>query len=142
MPEQGKPIRKAQLAVPPEESSSSESEGESDRETDTEKELTATERVTRLYRQERDGSSDEDDIPLMELQKRLRARQDRLREIDNVTNVKNEAEGEITPDSVDENRVTENQAEQTEQLVSSVLGRDIGEQGKVKTLLEAVISLL
>ncbi|KAK7506019.1 hypothetical protein BaRGS_00002741 [Batillaria attramentaria] len=63
MPATGKPVRKAQLAVPPGESSSDESENESERD------LTPTERMTRFHRHERDGSSDEDDIPLMELQK-------------------------------------------------------------------------
>ncbi|KAK7501761.1 hypothetical protein BaRGS_00007192, partial [Batillaria attramentaria] len=76
MPATGKPVRKAQLAVPPGESSSDESENESERD------LTPTERMTRFHRHERDGSSDEDDIPLMELQKRLRAREQRLREVD------------------------------------------------------------
>ena len=40
--------------------------------------------------------------------------------------------------AINESKVIGNQAEQIGQLVSSMLGRDIGEQSKEKTLLEAV----
>ena len=52
--------------VPPEDTSSSDSEGA--------EQLDPLDRQTRFVRQERDNSSDEDDIPMMELRKRLRTR--------------------------------------------------------------------
>ena len=62
-----KPYRMAAYVVPPQESSekgsSSESEGGNPLST-----------VTKRYRRERDGSSDEEDIPLAELAGRLQAR--------------------------------------------------------------------
>ena len=60
--------RKARYVVNPE---SSSEESSSDSEPDNRPPL---QKVADKYRHEREGSSDEDDIPLMELAKRLRAR--------------------------------------------------------------------
>jgi hypothetical protein len=58
-------LRKSNYVVPPEDS---EEEGETE-------EMTALERAVRFKRQERADSSDEDDLPLMELRRRWRARE-------------------------------------------------------------------
>lgn len=63
---EGRPIRKAAFAIPPEDSTSEEdSESEPDG---------PTEKIAKRYIKEREDSDDEENIPLMELQKRLRAR--------------------------------------------------------------------
>ena len=60
-------MRTARLAVEPTDSSS-----------ESEVEVSPTSRLTRHYRRERDGSSEEDDIPLAELRRREQARTERL----------------------------------------------------------------
>ena len=70
----GRPIRRGQLAAPQdsegsEESSSDEEVGDGN--------AGPLGRMDRLLRHERDGSSSEDDIPLLELQRRLRRRNQR-----------------------------------------------------------------
>ena len=62
-----KPMRTARLAVEPTDSSS-----------ESEVEVSPTSRLTRHYRRECDGSSEEDDIPLAELRRREQARTERL----------------------------------------------------------------
>ena len=66
-PKDNKPLRKARYAMPIESSSDSESESED--------EMPVARKIAKRYVKERDGSSDEDDIPLMELAHRLRQRQ-------------------------------------------------------------------
>ncbi|KAK7088948.1 hypothetical protein V1264_024660 [Littorina saxatilis] len=69
----GRPRRNVTYVVPPEDSSTDKQSSESERETPL-----AT--LAKKYRQEREGSSQEDDIPLMELSKRIKARQRRERQ--------------------------------------------------------------
>ena len=64
-----RPSRKARFAVSPESTTSEDSESDAE----------PLFEATRHYRKERDSSSDEDDIPLMELRRRFRARQQRLK---------------------------------------------------------------
>ena len=61
-----KPMRTACLAVEPTHSSS-----------DSEVEVSPTSRLTRHYKRERDGSSEEDDLPMAELRRREQARAER-----------------------------------------------------------------
>ena len=72
--EVGRPMRKAAYVVPPSSSSSDSEDGQSDG-LDKDRPL---DRRIRRFRQERSGSSEEEDIPLAELRKRLRARNCRL----------------------------------------------------------------
>ena len=64
-----RPSRKARFAVSPESTTSEDSESDAE----------PLFEATRHYRKERDSSSDEDDLPLMELRRRFRARQQRLK---------------------------------------------------------------
>ena len=64
--QKGRPIRKAKYDVPP---SSSSSEDESDRSNEP------LAKISKKYQKQRDTSSDEDDIPLMELAKRMHAKE-------------------------------------------------------------------
>ena len=49
-----------------------------DSSSDSEVEESPTSRLTRHYRRERDGSSEEDDLPMAELRRREQARAERL----------------------------------------------------------------
>ena len=62
----GRPLRKTAYVIPPEDSSDEES-------SDTDQEG-PYEKLTKKYQKERDDSDEEDNIPLMELAKRLKAR--------------------------------------------------------------------
>ena len=68
---EGRLLRRTTYVVPPEEESSSEEE------------TTPLQKIVRHKQQERDGSSDEDDIPTMELRRRLRSRDTRQKELFN-----------------------------------------------------------
>ena len=68
---EGRLLRRTTYVVPPEEESSSEGE------------TTPLQKIVRHKQQERDGSSDEDDIPTMELRRRLRSRDTRQKELFN-----------------------------------------------------------
>lgn len=70
-----KRIRKAAYAVPPSDSSSDSSNESSEEEK-------SRDTVIRQYRKEQNESEDEDDIPLMELSKRIRNQEKRMRETD------------------------------------------------------------
>lgn len=70
-----KRIRKAAYAVPPSDSSSDSSNESSEEEK-------SRDTVIRQYRKEKNESEDEDDIPLMELSKRIRNQEKRMRETD------------------------------------------------------------
>lgn len=65
--EGGRTLRKTNYVVPPEEESSSEDDGEVQPE--------PLERAIRFKQRERENSSDEEDIPLAELQRRIRAKE-------------------------------------------------------------------
>ena len=65
---EGRMLRRSTYVVPPEEESSSEEE------------TTPLQKVVRHKQQDRDGSSDEDDIPTMELRRRLRSRDTKQKE--------------------------------------------------------------
>ena len=62
----GRPLRKTAYVIPPEDSSDEES-------SDTDQEG-PYEKLAKKYQKERDDSDEEDNIPLMELAKRLKAR--------------------------------------------------------------------
>lgn len=103
-----KRIRKAAYAVPPTDSSSDSSnessEGEKSRDT-----------VIKQYRKERSESEDEDDIPLMELSKRLRNQEKHMREINEPAETSPSDEDDLNPDlmlSDEENEPTHNQIPQ------------------------------
>ena len=100
--------RKARYVVNPE---SSSSEGSSDSEPDN---TPSSHKIASKYRRERDNSSDEDDIPLMELAKRLRARDAPV----------------STRDSEDEN------------MEIDYIHHENHYKSKVKTLLKSVVGLL
>ena len=69
----GWPLRKAQLAMPPEQSLTSDSET-----SDSERELQRGKgKFTRRYRMIRSSSDDEENIPFYELKQRLQARKER-----------------------------------------------------------------
>ena len=68
---EGRLLRRTTYVIPPEEESSSEEE------------TTPLQKIVRHKQQERDGSSDEDDIPTMELRRRLRSRDMRQKELFN-----------------------------------------------------------
>ncbi|MES9884949.1 MAG: hypothetical protein ABW185_29245, partial [Sedimenticola sp.] len=70
----GRPLRKAAYVVPPEDSESEDEGEESDHED------SPLSKVAQKYVRERDNSDDEDNIPLMELAKRLRWRKQRMAE--------------------------------------------------------------
>ena len=67
----GRAIRRAQYAVPPE-SSGDDTDSESEQRREMEEERPPD--LSRRFRREREDSSSEDDIPLMELTRRVRAR--------------------------------------------------------------------
>ena len=71
----GKPRRKANFVVAPESDDSEETEGSSESEREN-----PIDKVVPKYRRERDDSDEEDDIPPMELRKRIRNRERRERE--------------------------------------------------------------
>ena len=66
---EGRVLRRSTYVVPPEEESSSEEE------------TTPLQKIVRHKQQERDGSSDEDDIPTMELRRRFRSRDIKQKEL-------------------------------------------------------------
>ena len=66
---EGRMLRRSTYVVPPEDESSSEEE------------TTPLQKIVRHKQQERDGSSDEDDIPTMELRRRLRSRDTKQKEL-------------------------------------------------------------
>ena len=68
---EGRLLRRTTYVVPPEEESSSEGK------------TTPLQKIVRHKQQKRDGSSDEDDIPTMELRRRLRSRDTRQKELFN-----------------------------------------------------------
>ena len=68
---EGRLLRRTTYVVPPEEESSSKEE------------TTPLQKIVRHKQQERDGSSDEDDIPTIELRRRLRSRDTRQKELFN-----------------------------------------------------------
>ena len=68
----GRPLRKAQLAMPPEQSLSDSETSDSERELQRGKG-----KFTRRYRMMRSSSDDEENIPLYELKQRLQARKER-----------------------------------------------------------------
>ena len=68
---EGRLLRRTTYVVPPEEESSSEEE------------TTPLQKIVRHKQQKRDGSSDENDIPTMELRRRLRSRDTRQKELFN-----------------------------------------------------------
>ena len=76
---QARPVRKTRLAVPDDSPSTDVSSSEDEEEMGNEQ-ADPKERMKRLVKREREGSSSEDDIPLAELQKRLKYRSKRQRE--------------------------------------------------------------
>ena len=68
---EGRLLRRTTYVVPPEEEASSEEE------------MTPLQKIVRHKQQERDGSSDKNDIPTMELRRRLRSRDTRQKELFN-----------------------------------------------------------
>ena len=73
--EVGRPMKKTVYVVPPSSSSSDSEDGQSDS-SDKDGPL---DRPVRRFWQERSGSSEEEDIPLAELRRRVRAQNRRLR---------------------------------------------------------------
>ena len=66
---EGRLLRRSTYVVPPEDESSAEEE------------TTPLQKIVRHKQQERDGSRDEDDIPTMELRRRLRSRDSKQKEL-------------------------------------------------------------
>ena len=88
-----KRIRKAAYAVPPTDSSSDSSNESSEEEK-------LRDIVIKHYRNERSESEDEDDIPLMELSKRIRNQEKQIREIDEPTEASPSDEDRLNSDSL------------------------------------------
>ena len=84
---EGRMLRRSTYVVPPEDESSSEEE------------TTPLQKIVRHKQQERDGSSDEDDIPTMELRRRLRSRDTKQKELssDEDTEIDTNANNNNTP---------------------------------------------
>ena len=114
--QKGRPIRKAKYAVPP---SSSSSEDESDHSNEP------LAKIAKKYQKQRDTSSDEDDIHLMELTKRMCAKEMALASSD-------ETDGNIST-SDDQKSLNE---------VKVVKRQTTVKQPRVKNLLQAIVGIL
>ena len=79
----GRPVRKPLFVVPPENGSDTETSVD-------EEELPPLRRIANKFRRERETSSDEENIPLMELAKRLREKQSRLQNKQTIDELEND----------------------------------------------------
>ena len=114
--EVGRPMRKAVYLVPPS-SSSSDSEGGQSDGSDKDRPL---DRRVRRFRQERSGSSEEEDIPLAELRRRVRARNRRLRAQRNVNLVQG-SNDDSQRESNQDNAVSGDGGKAVSQLLTAVI---------------------
>jgi len=146
----GRPMRRARYAVPPEgtsSDSSSEEERNGGRKT--------TEDIARRFRRERDDSSSEDDIPLMELAKRLKARDRGQIEEDEHSDDDHSTEDlspNALPETVEGSDMTTEDDDRTETLAMEVDALDArlkarkrrckGKSKTVGNLLAAIIDIL
>ena len=139
-----RPLRRAQRPVNPGSDSSSQEEGDSETSGD---EITPPERQTRLRRQVREDFSDEDDIPLAELQHRLKERERMREELrQEEEDSQSEAEGETEEEEGMEVDHIANKVVKDKPLSdpAPMLGskRNAKKGSDVKLLLKAISSLL
>ena len=116
-PKGDRPLRKARYAMPIKSSSESESESEDER--------PVARKIAKRYVKERDGSSDEDDIPLMELAHRLRQRQGQ-----------SDSDNESQPPS-DESPPSDEAMD-----IDYVQTQPCSDRNKVKKLLKTIVGIL
>ena len=131
-----KPVRRNQLAAPTDSEGSERSDSELEDPEVSDRDIGLRERISRMLRQEREASSSEEDIPLAELQKRIRLREKKQVSL---TRVHSGEPG----DGDDEGTwvLCREQPEAPYQESLSVTDSDQGEsgsKGKVRALLEAM----
>ena len=114
--EVGRSMRKAVCVVPPSSSSSDSEDGQSDG-SDKDRPL---DRQVRRFRQERSGSSEEEDIPLAELRRRVRAQNRRLRAQQSVNLVQG-SDDDFQRESNQDNVVSGDRGKAVSQLLTAFI---------------------